>query len=69
MNDIRFTRESAVDDVTTTIQAHPVRGGGVEFWIEQSTYKHLGKRYAPRRSMIFTVPAEHRQALIDLLKE
>jgi hypothetical protein len=69
MNELRITRESPVDDVTTTIRANPVRGGGVEFWIEQSTFNNLSKRTSPRRSMLFTVPAEHRQALLDMLKE
>lgn len=75
MKDLRFTRNSPVDDVTTTIKAHPVRWGecggtlAVEFVIEQSTYKKWEKRYSPRRSIIFTLPPEDRQALIDMLSE
>ena len=73
-DEIRFTRDTGAEEITTTIQVHPVliEGGNVraaEIMIEQLIYKKFNKKHSPRRLYGFVLTEENRLALIAMLED
>ncbi len=64
---LRVKRESPVDDVTTSVEVRDLYEGRVEISIEQSTFKHYGKRHAPTKYLYFLLDPEERARLSRLL--
>lgn len=67
--EIRIRRESPVDDLTTTLNAHPIYDGGTEIGIEQTKFDHFKKRYSPSKLIYFTLSPQQRRQLIEILEE
>lgn len=67
---IHIRHHTPVEQRRTEIKTNPViseEGHGVEFIIEQSTYKVLSRRYAPTKLILFTLSVDEAKGLAQQL--